>query len=945
MGVMTETPPPTLPWTREVAWLQARARELTRNPADAEDLAQEVCLAALRHGAGRVRSPRAFLGSALRRLAVREGRRTEGRRRRELVVARPEACASAHDALEVRERRELLWNELHALSPAVRDALCLRYLDELGPTAIADRLGLPRETVKARLERGRTRLRSRLDETQRRSSFALGVGWLRIVVMGCVMKTKFWWIAAALVVALASLPWLAGVGDVALETSEGIEGVSLDASNTEDIRGEERTAQVERRDERTLPSDSTLDRGEAAIAEHGFVLQVVDSNGRPVAGVPVRLRRILRGKVFLPWKGTTAGEQGIATVELSDKERIGTVTAFVDGHFRVPPHVDVDLSNDPGIVTLQLPPHGRLLVNVLDASAAPVSFDGHVAFVTNPVGTFSGSYLGGDRGLTGNVAKVTRSTAEFPFVELGLVGKLQGTLDGLPHDAPFEVAVEGPSVAGERRSVDVTVSAHLFRARLLDPSGEPLRDRAVWIGFERLQGRQRYSSGPREHRTDAHGYVIFARTTQGDWPVRRFFVSTEVDPMELLGELHALRGWFTLLDVAASSRPGITDLGTHAMQPIPVRVTGRVVDDLRRPVASARVVATQHHDGEVPSAYVVPNTILGADETNAAGEFTLRSVFDDVPLRVAVRPRDGGYTEQIVLPPGRSTDVLVVLERGRTLRVEIKGAVATSSLTWTLEGERARRKNPRFEEGGWLFDHVLPGRYTLHGTYENESVAMIEGVEVTPADSPDDVQCITVDVSHTLRSARMRCVDVNGEPVAGLQATFLSRDGEPTSQTAFLDPAGRAQITVPSSRVHHDLHVPGFVSVSLDLLHLPEPIVLHEAVRAVFRLVATKDQLGDGAFLEAVFHREGGDSEHGVGHVLFDAPSQARTLEFDAPGRYRLAWRAGRKTKQGFMTHYHREEVVAPSETWVDVGLTADPIELAPPWDEVRAGWERLRER
>ena len=122
---------------------------------EAEDLAQEACLRAIRHEAD-------FQGDALWpwlqvigvRLALNELRR----RRRALATALRAAPAPLVPAdLE-------LWDALHRLPRNQRAALVLHVLDGVGYAEIGDALHVPEGTVASWVSRARARLRVELGE-------------------------------------------------------------------------------------------------------------------------------------------------------------------------------------------------------------------------------------------------------------------------------------------------------------------------------------------------------------------------------------------------------------------------------------------------------------------------------------------------------------------------------------------------------------------------------------------------------------------------------------------------------------------------------------------------------------------------------------------------------------------------------------------------------------
>jgi RNA polymerase sigma factor (sigma-70 family) len=193
--------------------LRALARELLRDPGEAEDLAQETWLAALE--SGHVHSLPAWVTTVVRRLALDRRQASQRRERREAEAARAEALPAAVEILEREEARRRVVEALLALDEPLKTTLVLRFLEELPPRAVAARTGVPIETVRSRTRRGLEVLRERLDRSfgQRASWCTALLPILRrpsaaealstaLVVMSIQKKL-------ALVVLLSALGWLA----------------------------------------------------------------------------------------------------------------------------------------------------------------------------------------------------------------------------------------------------------------------------------------------------------------------------------------------------------------------------------------------------------------------------------------------------------------------------------------------------------------------------------------------------------------------------------------------------------------------------------------------------------------------------------------------------------------------------------------------------------------
>ena len=146
------------------------ALRLARNRATAEDVAQQAFLQAWeRHHAYDQRwRVSTWLYRIVTNLCVDEHRR----RARAFALSpgrdmgRPRA-AHPHEALEARETRDRLNGALEALPAAQRRVLVLRYLDDLSYGEIGRICGLPVNTVKSHLLRGKAALRRDLIEWRR----------------------------------------------------------------------------------------------------------------------------------------------------------------------------------------------------------------------------------------------------------------------------------------------------------------------------------------------------------------------------------------------------------------------------------------------------------------------------------------------------------------------------------------------------------------------------------------------------------------------------------------------------------------------------------------------------------------------------------------------------------------------------------------------------------
>jgi RNA polymerase sigma-70 factor (ECF subfamily) len=154
------------------ARVRRAALVMTGNPWDADDLAQETFLALARDPArfeGRSRLY-TWLYAVLMNLERRR-RRRQGTGRRKLQVlwdaeaAHPTQEDPSDAPLEATEWKRSLWGHVAGLPDGQRQALVLRFSEQLSYEEVAAVLECPVGTVKSRIFNGLAALRERLNQT------------------------------------------------------------------------------------------------------------------------------------------------------------------------------------------------------------------------------------------------------------------------------------------------------------------------------------------------------------------------------------------------------------------------------------------------------------------------------------------------------------------------------------------------------------------------------------------------------------------------------------------------------------------------------------------------------------------------------------------------------------------------------------------------------------
>jgi RNA polymerase sigma-70 factor (ECF subfamily) len=333
-------------------FLERLATRLTRDPDLAGDLVQDTWLAALRNPPRREGPVRAWLATVMRHLHINRLRsETRALQRQRLLRALPDECSS-DEAAEVLELQARIAGALARLEPAQHEVLKLRYLDGLPPRAIAERLGLPVETVRTRIKRGTERLRALLQQQSpsRRSRIA-GLllvarrpferlrSWLR-PRPGHVRSALF---CAALLLGVALLRFAAEARREPAASSAG-SASSLLADRR--ASGEPAAAVPAER-----PSTAPDARAPATALARGLQVQLRWAlDGSPAAGVRLALERIEGARARGPAQILESDAQGVVACAQAEPGR------WLLSPWLGPP-TTVDLPRgEPLRVELELPP-------------------------------------------------------------------------------------------------------------------------------------------------------------------------------------------------------------------------------------------------------------------------------------------------------------------------------------------------------------------------------------------------------------------------------------------------------------------------------------------------------------------------------------------------------------------------------------------------------------
>ncbi|MHC5064062.1 MAG: sigma-70 family RNA polymerase sigma factor [Planctomycetota bacterium] len=279
----------------EAAWLQSLARQLVRDPAAAEDAAQETLLAFSKKRAAEQPSRR-WLASVLHNFLRQEHRSQQTRRRLESAASKEEATDSSAEVASRLEIQRRLIEAVQALDEPYRSTITLRFLESKPPREVARCMAVPVKAVHTRIERGLARLRSILDRSYRGRS-----EWLSVLAP-LTLRHAAWALPGLGVLVMSStVKWtgsLLGILVVGLFLQQVLSPEELPAPGPDErtsIAVVEEDEELGTAPEVSLPEvagerialPAPEEKEEPPVLLPTFEGRVTDATGKPVSGVTV----------------------------------------------------------------------------------------------------------------------------------------------------------------------------------------------------------------------------------------------------------------------------------------------------------------------------------------------------------------------------------------------------------------------------------------------------------------------------------------------------------------------------------------------------------------------------------------------------------------------------------------------------------------------------------
>jgi hypothetical protein len=390
---------------------------------------------------------------------------------------------------------------------------------------------------------------------------------------------------------------------------------------------------------------------ETAVNAADLIVLVVDPDGAPREGIPLRLDpgAGLEEQATAPepcvsdanGRAVFAGER--AKFALS--RNLGTLLA--DLPFDETPSLQLDAAAlSSSCVRFVLPPGGELVARVRELDGAPAPNGSTLRLQLVPPHERS------EPDLTGPTWKpaLVGGAARFPWVQLGSEWELaawrpKGT-------EPTRLRARGPRALGERVECELVFGSDqpVVQYRVLGPDGRPLPR----IEFELARSAMFGSLEKLALSTDGEARFVLDGKL-GPFASGASFTITyrPADGAPLMGRA----------SLPAERAPGWNDGGEIRLQLEPLLVAGRVVNGAGEPVADAEVTVGE----ESHWFFGQPMALRG--RSDARGAFELRGLWADERFRVRARTSNARSADSEVRQG--ATDVVLVL----TPRYGISGAL------------------------------------------------------------------------------------------------------------------------------------------------------------------------------------------------------------------------------------------------------------------------------
>jgi len=773
-------------------------RRLVFDPELARDIEQETWLAALKHEGPARGAERPWLATIARNLTRRAWRTKARREEREFDPQPQPSTPTPAEILEREALRREVVEALLALDEPWRETLVLHFLEELQAQTIAERLGVPLETVRTRIKRGLELLRARLERRTHLHGAALS---LALVEAWRIAPPPFAAFAAsvsslsigAVLMSTAAKSFVAVAAVLALLAAYRFTSGSEPAS-PEKLEAASQSAQAPRPPVEELPEPSTDGTLRSELPANTESAAPSDVTHAPQLGS--LLVRALWAAGGLPAAGIgfdlhPSGAEDFYR-DATRHETDATGTARITG---IPPGKVLVWGNrgeavrgevragEETEIELRLPPGFTLTGRVLDVDRTPVADaevylwpsindpdQGWVMARSDARGEYS--VRGIDTGLNFVSA---RAAGRAPTVQ-----RLVMSNEGATVEVDFVFEERGGAIVG----------------RVLDPEGAPVAGAVVVLGGEDGFGLRRLPDG-----TEGRAPAGQRRSTAADGTFACEGVAA--GSMAVLARGRGLAPWRGTVEILAGRQAELEIRLTKG-----ARIEGVVRDATGKPVERAEV--------EVDSVASLAGSYR---RTRADGKFALDGLAPgEIELRVE-HEKFGATKSKVTVADGAAGQVEIVLAQALSLKVRIDGP----SADWV--GGYVRANGTQADGRGYWRSELIDasGAVEFEGcpTDPMDLELFAPGDSITPRAALKDVQAGIGEVVMQPDPARLGNIRLVGRVMDALGAPVESAKIVPSMRGSLTSPieecdsqTGRFELG-PYSPGDWSIRVqaPGFVDV------------------------------------------------------------------------------------------------------------------------------------
>ncbi len=621
-----------------------------------------------------------------------------------------------------------------------------------------------------------------------------------------------------------------------------------------------------------------------------LLVQVAGRDGTPRPGIPVVLRflrgnsiqDLLRAVTRAPGGTAELGPLNIIRMEkMYPGERAVVTFAFPTGGKAGVQIAPGPFPSQP--VRLILPPTGSVVVHVKDGKGNAIRKGAFVSLAPSFVSTLS---LQDPESL--EPVPVRDGEALFPMVGLGLRLKVCAYLKG--GLCPVTTIGKGPEFPGERIVFHLSFgnSNPVVTGLAVDPAGNPLSLLSLQWELWNLdrKGNTAFTSSS-DSETDEEGRFrleLGGRSPQGGRRIAVLMVRVPSGKKPI--------GLARRLELPAGLEPGeVRDLGRITFSPLPILVSGTVVDGEGNPLENVRI-------SPMGEGFFSPVS------TDSTGSFQVRGILLEDALSLYCHKEGYASTNTPEFPAGAG-GVKVIMKGGGRL----EGSLLLDS---RVPPERVRIRvlpsRGRYascfpdRKGRFSLSPIPPGpaRVRIEIPGQEEPVEVLEGVQILVSGTTRDPRLQGLDLRDKIHVLELVVVDPGGKPISGARAWFGKKGNKEIPSRG-----GKIQILAAGRPLDVLVSAPGFRPKLLERLSSGRKVVLRPGIPVVLNLPPDFSLPSPPFFLQARLENlEGEKNPAGrlhflSGGLIFEAcgekdgtfrPGNRAWITLPSPGRYRLKW-------------------------------------------------------